>query len=142
MMGYRTTRLRILAISISSAIAFATVLAVELTPAQANEPKILKLLWSDEFNGKKGSLPSSKNWGCDIGNGYGWGNAELEYYTNKPANISTDGKGKLVITANRISDQSGMAVNSTPEIERILQSCDECQFTSAKIKTSRKLSFK
>jgi len=115
-----------------------------IAPSKAapnSAPKILKLLWSDEFNGKKGALPSSKNWDYDLGNGYGWGNAELEYYTNKPANISTDGKGKLVITANRISDQSGMAVNSTPEIERILQSCDECQFTSAKIKTSRKLSF-
>ena len=44
MAGYRIPRLRILAILISSAIAFATVVAVEITPAQANEPKILKLL--------------------------------------------------------------------------------------------------
>jgi hypothetical protein len=37
------------------------------TISQAAGPKVLKLLWADEFNGKKGSLPSSKNWEYDIG---------------------------------------------------------------------------
>ena len=142
MSGSRIPRLRILAIIISSTIAFASVVAIELTPAQANEPKILKLLWADEFNGKKGKLPSSSNWGYDIGNGYGWGNAELEYYTNKPANVSTDGKGKLVITANRISNLKGTAVDNSSSTTQILNSCWECQFTSAKLKTANKLTFK
>ena len=142
MMGYRIPRLRILAISIITAIAVASVVAVETTPAQASEPKILKLLWSDEFNGKKGKLPSSSNWGYDIGNGYGWGNAEVEYYTNKPANVSTDGKGKLVISANRISDAQGNAVDMSASATQILNSCWECQFTSAKLKTANKLKFK
>ena len=142
MMGYRIPRLRILAISIITAIAVASVVAVETTPAQASEPKILKLLWSDEFNGKKGKLPSSSNWGYDIGNGYGWGNAEVEYYTNKPANVSTDGKGKIVISANRISDAQGNAVDMSASATQILNSCWECQFTSAKLKTANKLKFK
>lgn len=39
----------------------------------------LKLVWSDEFdqNGK----PNVEKWGYDIG-GHGWGNGELQYYTN------------------------------------------------------------
>ena len=39
--------------------------------ADAATKKTLKLLWSDEFNGKKGSLPSSKTWSREIGGG-GW----------------------------------------------------------------------
>jgi beta-glucanase (GH16 family) len=142
MINHRITRLRLLAISLSAIMAVASLVAISETSAQAAGPKILKLLWSDEFNGKKGSLPSSKNWGYDIGNGYGWGNAELEYYTDKASNISTDGKGKLVITASRIADGKGNATLESAATTRILNSCWECQFTSAKIKTAKKLSFK
>lgn len=43
-----------------------------------------KLTWSDEFNGH--SIDRSK-WGFETGNGEsGWGNNELEYYTDRPAN--------------------------------------------------------
>jgi beta-glucanase (GH16 family) len=135
------TRLRIVAILITATLAMCLVAVVPETAANASGPKVLKLLWSDEFNGKKGVLPSSKNWEYDLGNGYGWGNAELEYYTNKPANISTDGAGKLVISANRISDAQGNAIISTAAVTQILSSCWECQFTSAKIKTTKKLGF-
>jgi hypothetical protein len=45
--------------------------------ADAATKKTLKLLWSDEFNGKKGSLPSSKTWSREIGGG-GWGNSERQ----------------------------------------------------------------
>lgn len=125
-----------------TAIALSFLLATSLVPADAAAkpaPKLLKLLWSDEFAGKKGTLPSSKTWNYDIGNSYGWGNSELEYYTQKPANISLDGKGKLVVTANRISDTSGFQVGTVPGTEQILNMCPECQFTSAKIKTANKL---
>jgi beta-glucanase (GH16 family) len=107
----------------------------------APKPKVLKLLWSDEFTGKKGTLPNSKTWSYDLTNSYGWGNSELEYYTQKPANVSLDGKGKLLITANRISDTSGFQVGNVPGTEKILNACPECQFTSAKIKSSKKVSF-
>ena len=107
----------------------------------ADQPKVLKLLWSDEFAGKKGALPNAKTWAYDIGNSYGWGNSELEYYRQKPSNVSTDGKGKLLITADRISDTSGFQVGTVPGTEKILRSCPECQFSSAKIKTANKLGF-
>jgi len=40
-----------------------------------------KLVWSDEFNGADGSSPDSSKWTYDTG-GKGWGNNELECYTN------------------------------------------------------------
>ena len=137
----RIAPLRILAILLLLAMVTTLIVVTPDSSASAAGPKVLKLLWADEFNGKKGSLPSSKSWEYDIGNGYGWGNAELEYYTNKPANISTDGKGKLVISANRISDSQGNATDNSSATTQILNSCWECQFTSAKIKSSRKVQF-
>jgi beta-glucanase (GH16 family) len=137
----RISRLRSLALLATCSITGALFLVTPSTAASTATPKILKLLWSDEFNGKQGVLPSSKSWSYDIGNGYGWGNAELEYYTNKSANVSTDGKGKLVISANRIADAQGNALPNVAGAEQILNSCWECQFTSAKIKTSNKLGF-
>jgi beta-glucanase (GH16 family) len=38
-----------------------------------------QLVWSDEFNYE--GLPDSTKWGYDVG-GNGWGNNELQYYTN------------------------------------------------------------
>lgn len=58
------------------------------------------LIWSDEFNGSAGSAPSSANWNYDLGAG-GWGNQELQTYTNSRANSQLDGQGNLVITARR-----------------------------------------
>ena len=108
--------------------------------ADAAPKKTLKLLWSDEFNGKKGSLPSSKTWAREIGGG-GWGNSERQYYTDKAANASMDGAGRLVITANRISNEYGEQVGVVPGTEDILNRCSECQFTSARMKTARKIGF-
>jgi beta-glucanase (GH16 family) len=52
-----------------------------------------------------------------------------------------DGSGRLVITANRISNQYAEQVGEVPGTEDILNRCSECQFTSARLKTARKLSF-
>ena len=51
-------------------------------------PAGYKLIWSDEFEGS--SIDGTK-WGYDIGGG--WGNNELEYYTNRGQNAYvSDGK--------------------------------------------------
>jgi beta-glucanase (GH16 family) len=55
------------------------------------------LVWSDEFNGPDGSRPDQAKWKFEIG-GSGWGNHELEYYTNRPENSFLRG-GNLVIQA-------------------------------------------
>ncbi len=58
-----------------------------------------KLVWSDEFNGADGSSPDSSKWTFDTGvGGNGWGNNELETYTNRTKNAQIQG-GNLVITA-------------------------------------------
>lgn len=54
------------------------------------------LVWSDDFDGDV--LDTSK-WTYDIGTGAnGWGNNELQYYTNRPENVKLE-NGMLVITA-------------------------------------------
>jgi beta-glucanase (GH16 family) len=61
----------------------------------------LKLAWSDEFD-KDGS-PDPANWGFDLGTGSGgWGNNELENYTNRQANAIVS-NGTLKITAQKES---------------------------------------
>jgi len=57
------------------------------------------LTWSDEFNGANGSLPDSSKWIMETG-GSGWGNNELETYTNRTDNAHHQ-DGNLVITANK-----------------------------------------
>jgi beta-glucanase (GH16 family) len=62
-------------------------------------PEGYALVWSDEFNGKDGSPPDASKWTYDIG-GSGWGNHELEYYTNRRENARIE-DGKLVVTARQ-----------------------------------------
>ena len=62
------------------------------------------LVWSDEF---EGSALDDMKWSYDIGDGCdrgenlcGWGNNELQYYTNRTENVLVE-DGKLIITAKR-----------------------------------------
>jgi beta-glucanase (GH16 family) len=55
------------------------------------------LTWSDEFNGTDGSKPDPTKWTYDLGGG-GWGNNELESYTDRPENASIE-HGMLAIRA-------------------------------------------
>ena len=56
------------------------------------------LAWSDEFDGPAGSSVDATRWTFDIGGG-GWGNNELESYTERNAHLSGD--GTLVIDVLR-----------------------------------------
>jgi len=60
-------------------------------------PPGYQLVWSDEFNGKDGSPPNWSDWYAESG-GDGWGNNELEYYTNR-INNSYQFNGSLIIQA-------------------------------------------
>ncbi len=66
-------------------------------PTSGVDPKVWTLTWADEFNAPSVS-PDPAKWGYDMGGG-GYGNAELQYYTNRPENVATDADGHLVITA-------------------------------------------
>jgi beta-glucanase (GH16 family) len=82
------------------------------------------MVWSDEFNQADGSKPDPKKWAFDIG-GNGWGNHELEYYTNSSQNAFIQ-DGVLVIKALREAHmrQDGTAMH----------------YTSARLKTQGKFS--
>ncbi|MFC0529271.1 family 16 glycosylhydrolase [Phytohabitans kaempferiae] len=81
------------------------------------------LTWSDEFNGAAGSAPDPGKWRYDIGGG-GWGNNEMQYYTNSTRNAALDGAGNLVITARRENPANYQCHYGT------------CQYTSARLLTS------
>lgn len=66
--------------------------------AWGQAPPGYRLIWSDEFNG---ATIDPSNWGFDIG-GSGWGNNELQYYTNRPENAFLS-NGNLVIEARKES---------------------------------------
>lgn len=84
-----------LALALSCILAFSLSIALhaQTIPGGA-KPDAWKLTWSDEFN--QPELDGNK-WVREIGGGK-WGNEELEYYTNRPQNVSIH-EGNLVITA-------------------------------------------
>jgi beta-glucanase (GH16 family) len=91
----------------------------------AHAQKTWTLAWGDEFNGAAGSAVDGAKWVFEIGNGAnGWGNHELEYYTDSTKNASMDGAGNLVITAVR---------ETLGPKYRCLSG--RCQYTSARLKT-------
>ncbi|MGI9069361.1 MAG: glycoside hydrolase family 16 protein [Pyrinomonadaceae bacterium] len=67
------------------------------SPAPASNPAVWSLTWSDEFDGPNGSPVNSAKWSFDIG-GNGWGNNELQSYTDRTANAALQ-DGALVIRA-------------------------------------------
>jgi beta-glucanase (GH16 family) len=54
--------------------------------------------WADEFDGPANAAPDAAKWTYDLGGG-GWGNQELETYTNAPDNVHLDGDGHLIVRA-------------------------------------------
>jgi hypothetical protein len=78
-------------------------------------------VWSDDFDGSSGSLPSGSNWIIDTGHGYpggpgNWGTGEIQNYTNSPDNVSLDGTGNLRITPRR--DAAGNWTSARIESQR------------------------
>lgn len=64
------------------------------------QPGAWSAVWKDEFDGPAGQTPDAKKWSCELG-GNGWGNQELQDYTDSPNNVALDGAGNLAITARR-----------------------------------------
>jgi beta-glucanase (GH16 family) len=79
------------------------------------------LTWSDEFNGPDGSAVDPTKWKHEVG-GTGWGNNELEYYTDGTQNAVVQG-GNLVVTA------------TTQGASQYKCSYGTCKYTSARLTT-------
>lgn len=63
-------------------------------PIPIDPPDGYELVWNDEFDG---DTIDPSNWNYDIG-GWGWGNGEAQYYTDRPENARIQ-DGVLVIEA-------------------------------------------
>lgn len=79
-----------------------------------------KLKWSDEFD--DAGLPLTKNWSYDVG-GKGWGNNELQYYTEADSANAKVKKGNLLLTALKADQENN-------------------HYTSARLVTKNKFDFK
>jgi beta-glucanase (GH16 family) len=78
----------------------APVAAPTPVPTATATPGPWVLSWGDEFDGAAGASVDRSKWTFDLG-GDGWGNQELEFYTDRTRNASLDGSGHLVILADR-----------------------------------------
>ncbi|MBU0697322.1 MAG: glycoside hydrolase family 16 protein [Bacteroidetes bacterium] len=88
------------------------------------------LVWADEFN--VDGAPDPNKWGYDLGNGNGWGNAELEYYTNRPENVIVK-NGTLRINAIK-ENYNGSAYTSARMLSQ-----NKYAFTYGKVEVKAKL---
>lgn len=98
--------------SIGQSISQSTQVSVTRTP---------QLIWSDEF--ETAGAPNTNKWGYDIGTGSGgWGNNELQYYTNRLTNA--------------------VVSNGTLQINALKETYNGSAYTSARLLTKDKFSFK
>lgn len=83
------------------------------------------LVWADEFDGPSGQRPDPSKWNFDTG--FGWGDRELQSYTDRPSNASLDGSGHLVISARNESYTGPDGATAS--------------YTSARLNTHRKFEY-
>lgn len=114
---------------VKTAVAISTiVVAIGMTTnvgATTSKADLYKLVWSDEFNG---SELDTTIWNYNTGYGDnvpGWGNNELQCYTDQPENVKVK-DGNLVITAIAEKNDQGKTK----------------KYTSGRLNTSGKAAFK
>lgn len=100
---------------------------VALTSNEPAAAAIGPVTWSDEFDKPAGTPLDGTKWKFDTGGG-GWGNNELQYYTNSTRNVQHDGQGRLAITARQENPSNLQCHYGT------------CRYTSGRILTADKFS--
>src|SRR5437764_686523 len=88
----------ILLFSLPLLIAFSLMHCNKKMHPNSSMGKTEKLVWREEFNYT--GLPDSSKWSYDVG-AHGWGNNELQYYTNKRLENARVENGHLVIEARK-----------------------------------------
>jgi beta-glucanase (GH16 family) len=106
------------------------------TSTAAVDPAEWVPVWSQEFDEPVGTAPDGNIWTHELGDGalndvVGWGNSELQYYTNSTDNAATDGAGNLKITLRQVDTENGDLV------------CHYgmCEYTSARLISANKAEF-
>lgn len=87
--------------------------------------------WQAEFEGAAGTRLPEEAWTTETGNrdAEGWGNNELQYYTDDAANSALDGAGHLVISARPAPAGSDLPCYTQ----------EFCTWTSARLTTGGKV---
>ncbi|GFZ29517.1 hypothetical protein CSC2_00430 [Clostridium zeae] len=115
-------RKKLVAATVISALLFGmTFTSIPATTAKASINDGWVQVWADEFNSANGSAVDTSKWSFDTGAG-GWGNNELENYTNRTQNAYMQ-DGSLILQANK-------------------ENYNGSQYTSARIITKNKFSVK
>lgn len=91
--------------------------------------------FADDFDTPAATSPDWSVWTPEIGDGTandvpGWGNNELQAYTDRPENVAHDGEGNLVITARASDGDAPECYYGGP-----------CEYTSARLITLDKIEF-
>ncbi len=131
----KTTRTRFVAALIAVSVLTIGSVSAQASAPMATKPSKERILWAQYFGEKARTPVDRRFWSYDIGWGYGWGNNEKQYYTNKRDNISTNGQGQLVINAIKLDENNE---------EHMTYRCflyQDCLYSSAKIVTRGKLGF-
>ncbi|HMH68223.1 MAG TPA: family 16 glycosylhydrolase [Pinirhizobacter sp.] len=95
---FRILRTLLAVITIAAASTFPTSVRAAAPPTPAGWQQV----FMDDFNGAAGEQPSRLTWDYNLGRAWpggplGWGNDEVETYTEAPDNIRFDGEGNLLI---------------------------------------------
>ena len=104
-----------------------TLPAMVMTAAQAAPPPGYTPIWSEEFNQSVGSAPDLARWKYNIGSNNGWGNQELEAYTD-------DREHAQVIADPACEDKRALQILVTTD--------GAGQYASARIDTAAKVAFR
>ena len=109
---------------------FLFVFVLSVTVSASSDDENWKIVFEDNFDGPQGTFPDAKKWVNDVGGG-GWGNREHQYYTRRGRNGFVDGKGNLVIRAQKFNNSNRF-------------SCwyGKCKYTSARLLTKGKFATK
>lgn len=124
---------RVLRLVLASFTAIGLLGTLGAVPVQAATGNTYKILWRQEFNGKKNTRVDKNFWNYEYMVGP---NSEKEYYTDRVNNSAMDGKGNLVITSRLITEADPLYNYCMPDV------IDNCWYTSARLNTSSKIAFK
>jgi beta-glucanase (GH16 family) len=103
--------------------------------AYGSAAAVWETVFADEFDAPAGTSPNWDVWTPEIGDGTangipGWGNAELQAYTDRTENVAHDGEGNLVISARESGGDAPACYYGGP-----------CAYTSARLITKDTVEF-